>query len=272
MNSSMPPPPSGQFLSSEAMLKSFQDWALEHGYAIVIRRSIKDKRYDLVCDKSRDYRGSRMINSHEKDQNEEKKEIKEEEKMFSTRKIGCPFAMAANFSKRISLWTLVVKCAEHNHPPSSHDSGHSVHRRLKKEEIQEVKRLSSAGVKPISILNSIKNQNPSSEISLSSLNTIYNARNAIRKKELGGRTTIQALVDHLQEKNFIYFTQNDSLGFMNYLFFSYKPSLSIARKYHTTFIMDCTYKTNRFKMPLLHIFGINCFKQSFTAAVSLGST
>ncbi|CAG8843707.1 6295_t:CDS:2, partial [Racocetra persica] len=84
---------------------------------------------------------------------------------------------------------------------------------------------------------------------------IYNARAQLRQQNLAGRTPIQALVDELQEGNFLYEYKCDNAGSVTHLFFAHNESISLTRQYSTVILMDCTYKTNRFKMPLLNIVG-----------------
>lgn len=44
-------------------------------------------------------------------------------------------------------------------------------------------------------------------------------------------------------------------GHISYLYVSHVTSKYLVDKYHLAFVIDCTYKTNRYGMPLLHIFG-----------------
>jgi hypothetical protein len=38
--------------------------------------------------------------------------------------------------------------------------------------------------------------------------------------------------------------------------FAYPELIRFANQYNRVFLLDCTYKTNRYKMPLLHIIGL----------------
>ena len=49
-------------------------------------------------------------------------------------------------------------------------------------------------------------------------------------------------------------------------FFGHPQSLSLAKKYTTIFLLDCTHKTNKYKLPLLHIVGVNGSSLSFSVA------
>ncbi|KAI9907330.1 hypothetical protein PsorP6_003616 [Peronosclerospora sorghi] len=46
-----------------------------------------------------------------------------------------------------------------------------------------------------------------------------------------------------------------------------KRCVELALKYPYFLVMDCTYKTNRFRMPMFHVIGITSFNTSFTVAV-----
>ncbi|KAH9274813.1 hypothetical protein BASA83_002522 [Batrachochytrium salamandrivorans] len=57
----------------------------------------------------------------------------------------------------------------------------------------------------------------------------------------------------------------DSNGALSGLFFCHGKSAELARRFNIVFIMDCTYKTNRFGMPLLNIVGITATYNTFNA-------
>ncbi|KAH9264357.1 hypothetical protein BASA83_012183 [Batrachochytrium salamandrivorans] len=57
----------------------------------------------------------------------------------------------------------------------------------------------------------------------------------------------------------------DSNGALSGLFFCHEKSAELARRFNIVFIMDCTYKTNRFGMPLLNIVGITATYNTFNA-------
>jgi len=46
-----PPPPDGEFQDAEEMVESIKQFAQDHGYAICIRRSEKDKKKIFKCDR-----------------------------------------------------------------------------------------------------------------------------------------------------------------------------------------------------------------------------
>ena len=55
----------------------------------------------------------------------------------------------------------------------------------------------------------------------------------------------------------------DDLGHITTLFFVHPDSISLLKQYPDLLLMDCTYKTNRFHMPLLNIIGCTSLNRTF---------
>ncbi|TPX46103.1 hypothetical protein CcCBS67573_g10334 [Chytriomyces confervae] len=94
---------------------------------------------------------------------------------------------------------------------------------------------------------------------------ISNEKAAARKQFLGSQSPIQALYDIVSGGGFIYKLKVDASGSVNSLFFVHESSANLAKCFSNTFVMDCTYKTNRFRMPLLNIVGITATYETFNA-------
>ncbi|CAG8503738.1 2675_t:CDS:1 [Acaulospora morrowiae] len=95
--------------------------------------------------------------------------------------------------------------------------------------------------------------------------TIYNVRDKIRHDNLQGRTPIQALLDKLKEESFEYDFQYSENGHLTHLFFAHPISIVLTKTYSSVLLMDCTYKINKFRMPLLHIIGMTSFNTTFSS-------
>ena len=52
-------------------------------------------------------------------------------------------------------------------------------------------------------------------------------------------------------------------GNVTHLFFASPASIELWKHYPKVLLMDCTYKTNRFNMPLLNIMGSTGLNTSF---------
>ena len=73
----------------------------------------------------------------------------------------------------------------------------------------------------------------------------------IRSDNLAKRTPIRALLDELQTEGWMHDYKTDKAGHVTHLFFAHPYQLHLTKRFHTVLVLDCTYKTNRFNMPLL---------------------
>ncbi|CAG8766679.1 24057_t:CDS:2 [Racocetra persica] len=103
---SLTPPSTGCFESREALIQHAQSHALNHGYAVYIKRSERDKFVYLYCDRD------------------------------------CPFELYGK--KKNEQWHLTIKNAIHNYESSEDMFGHPSHHRLNLEEQQRVHQISEA--------------------------------------------------------------------------------------------------------------------------------
>ena len=80
----------------------------------------------------------------------------------------------------------------------------------------------------------------------------YNQVATIRRQNLGDKSSMEYLREARaantasMKHEFIY----DTTDYMTYLMFVYPTPIELANRYDRAFILDCTYKTNRFKVPL----------------------
>ncbi|XP_077245920.1 protein FAR1-RELATED SEQUENCE 5-like [Tasmannia lanceolata] len=117
-----------------------------------------------------------------------------------------------------------------------------------------------AGIQPHQILTSLRQSNPQL---LAISRDVYNCISKIRKEMLASSTPIQALFDELSGGGFYYNVKYDGEGRLTHLFFAHPKSIALSRSYSNVFVMDCTYKTNKYKMPLLDVVGVTSFNSSF---------
>jgi hypothetical protein len=95
--------------------------------------------------------------------------------------------------------------------------------------------------------------------------TIYNARAEAKRESLNGRTTIEAILHEFRDQGYKYDYQCDGANRITRLFFAHPFSVQLCPLYSTVIIlMDCTYKTNKFKLPLLRVVGMTMFKTTFS--------
>jgi MULE transposase domain len=93
---------------------------------------------------------------------------------------------------------------------------------------------------------------------------IRNQRYRSRLEFLDGRTPIQALLIALMDDEGTWTTNYKAEDdVVSAVFCIHKTSLALLRAHSYILVMDCTYKTNKYKMPLLDIVGITSLNTSF---------
>ena len=240
------PPPELTYKSKEDMVAAIQEWARNHGYAISTKKSYPaENRYIYQCDKLGAYKSKTG-----------------EGKLGKTQKTQCPFEMSGCYYKREGAWRVKVKTAGHNHEPSADPSAHSIHCRTTKQ-LDLMNKMTEADVQPLKIKNAFM-QESTGPIS-SSLNTIYNHKNKARIDYLEGKSPIEALIFEIRKSEFMHQIQNED-GHITSLFLAHPDSIKLACMYNTTYILDCMYKTNKHKMPLLQICGMDGMSRLFCVA------
>ncbi|KAL2886857.1 mutator-like element transposase [Ceratocystis lukuohia] len=154
----------------------------------------------------------------------------------SSRATGCKFSVLAKESPDRNSWTLVHRpgseYAQHNHPPSEDPSGHPTHRALRKEDISTISGLVAAGVPPRNIWTYIFNTSDTLATTQDIRNQIAIAKRDLRQKE----GSIQA------------------------------SSTNSAKKASDVLLLDCTYKTNQYAMPLLDMIRLDSSQKWFCIA------
>lgn len=250
----MLPPPEASYSSVHEMLRSINAFAHSQGYVVTKRRSdLRRNTITFHCDRG----GTRNISSTPADT--------EHRRRTSSRLIHCPFKLYTQQLKVDGLWHLTVRNPDHNHEASANLSGHPVVRRLQPEQRAVTTQLITAGVPPKDILTVLQQESPSISITA---RDIYNEHVRVRQAALLDRPPILALMDELQNSNHRFAYLCNGNNEVTRLFFAHPGCVELALKHPYTLLMDCTYKTNRFRMPMLHIIGVIACNTSFTVAVA----
>ncbi|KAK8918713.1 hypothetical protein KSP39_PZI021107 [Platanthera zijinensis] len=99
------------------------------------------------------------------------------------------------------------------------------------------------------------------------MRTIYNKRAKMQRAELDGGTQIQFLYKCITNGGYVSFNKvNAETNQLESLFFAHPVSIQLCKMFSCVFLLDCTYKTNRYKLPLLCIVGVTSTNRSFYAA------
>src|SRR5580692_6064470 len=85
---------------------------------------------------------------------------------------------------------------------------------------------------------------------------IYNFYATFKRKQLHGLSVMDVLIGYLEEKGIHYTIRPDDNNQTRYLFIVHPKSLELAYANPDIIIADCTYQTNKFNLPLLHLIGM----------------
>jgi hypothetical protein len=92
-----------------------------------------------------------------------------------------------------------------------------------------------------------------------------------KRKKLCGLEATDALIEHLKEKGIYYIVKPNKDNYTKHLFITLPLAIELALKHQDIVLVDNTYKTNKFDMPLLHLVG-KCryrLKSTFTGPYRL---
>ncbi|XP_058010360.1 methylmalonate-semialdehyde dehydrogenase [acylating], mitochondrial-like isoform X3 [Hevea brasiliensis] len=167
----MLPPESGTFQDREELIKYVRDFGASQGYVVTIKKSRKDRRVILGCDRGGVYRNRRKI------------EESQRKRKACSRLINCPFEAIGK--KEDDVWVLTIKNGDHNHEPLKDMSEHPYSRRFSEEEVRQIKMMTDAGVKPRQVLKALKQSNPELQ---STPRHLYNLKAKIRLGNLSEKS------------------------------------------------------------------------------------
>ena len=111
------------------------------------------------------------------------------------------------------------------------------------------------------IFTAIRQQDSSTFIAPSD---IRNDRKAIRASELAGRTPIEALLDGLSTEEWVFDIKRDSENHIQYLFFAHRKQVELLLINPDVLFIDCTYRINKYRLPLMHILGCTSLGKFFS--------
>ena len=174
---------------------------------------------------------------------------------------NCPFSVVAKESSE--GWILKhrpeVRFAIHNHEPSVHPTAHPVHRQLS-GDISQLAALSDAGLAPKEIQTVVCQSG-----SLATRQDVYNRIAEVRQDSRQGESPIHALANQLEKEGFWSRVQYGLDRHVTAVLFAHPDSLVYLRAYPEVLLLDCTYKTNKYDMPL-HMIGMDATGRSFCIA------
>ncbi|KAI5332645.1 hypothetical protein L3X38_022774 [Prunus dulcis] len=189
------------FVSRDALIRWTHEQGKRNGFVIIIKRSdiggagkFKTGRILFCCERGGQFRKKKVVESdsktiHKLDQSSNPPK-KKSVKSTGTKKCGCPFSLkGVNYGPR-DAWQLEVVCGVHNHHAALNMEGHSYAGRLTVEENLLVVGMSKSLARPNDILYTLKRRD---RLNVTTMKTIYNARQKNRVIEKAGMSEMQVL-------------------------------------------------------------------------------
>jgi hypothetical protein len=254
------PPAERSYSSYGQAFNAVNEHAAKEGYAVSKLRSKIDRKEPptirkvwLRCDKSGTHTPKNL------------------KRQTGSRKVDCPFQAIISRAEDDS-WVVRIKEPNHNHEASRAPVSHPAHRKRSDDTVATIQRMVDAECSPRQILSTLLAQE---SITITSQD-IYNEIKAHRKQKLGGLSPTQALLLALEEygidengqsnpdREYYHEKKLGNDNKLSHLFFAHPASISLLKKYPDVLLLDCTYKTNKYKMPLLHICGVTNLGTTFS--------
>jgi hypothetical protein len=247
-------PPEGEYQSRDALFQAINAWASSRGYAFITGRSTREKTgrqtITFMCDRRRNHP---IL-------------LRNRQRMTTTRTTGCEFSVLGKESRDKRTWTLRHRSdqrfSQHNHGPSQDVTAHPILRALSTEDLSQLQGLANAGIAPKEIRTYMR-QNTDT---ITTQQDIYNRIADARRQVSQGQSSINALADHLFKEGFWSQFQTGPDGRVRAVVFAHPDSVAYLQAYPDVLIMDCTYKTNKYGMPLLDLIGVDACQRSFCVA------
>ncbi|KAJ0127445.1 Uncharacterized protein HZ326_29452 [Fusarium oxysporum f. sp. albedinis] len=250
-------PPEATYPSRESLLEAINKWAKPRGYAFVARRSNRTANGRSCVYFSCDRGGGKYtpIANTERKRNR------------VTQRTGCMFSVIGKESLCKTQWSLRHRpdpsYSHHNHGPTAGDGvAHTTHRSLANEDLLMVKKLVLAGVEQRQIKTFLLQNTDALFIDSDLSNCISRAKQDLAN----GQSHMVALLQHLDSQGF---WSRHLIGKdyrLQSIIFAHPGSIQFARSYPEVLIVDCTYKTNKYRMPLLDIVGVDATGSTFCIA------
>ena len=170
-------------------------------------------------------------------------------------------------------WRFTVIEGNHNHPPTTEPGSHAAIRNMYKDDEFKARIAAhqAAGMHARQTYTTYEIEGPKTIITMRDL---YNERQRIQREKMGHLSIMEVLLNaftefnakHDEEFSACFETQeNEKGGPLTHLYILHRLHERLLRANSEVLILDSTYRTNRYKMPLVNIVGITPCNKSFFA-------
>ena len=157
-----------------------------------------------------------------------------------------------------------VKCGRHTHQLLTTPIGTNAFGRLSKAQKDLVNEHADLDVGPKATLTALKKLDPEN---VTTLPQIYRQRHKHRSTKRGPRTDIQEVLRLIESHNYLCWSRKiPESDVVSDIMWAHPTSIKLLRLFPKVLILDSTYKTNRYNLPLLQIVGVTNTEISFHVA------
>ncbi|RZC25619.1 Protein FAR1-RELATED SEQUENCE 5 [Glycine soja] len=178
-----------------------------------------------------------------------------------TRKCGCPFNLRCKPVVGGEGWMVKLICGVHNHELAKSFVGHPCAGRLTKAKKTLIVDMKKSMVKPRNILLTLKEHNVNS---CTTIKQIYNARSAFCSSITGSDLEMQHLMKLLERDQYIHWHKIKDEDMVCDIFWCHLDAVKLVNTCNLVFLIDNTYKTNRYRLPLLDFVGVTQTGMTFS--------
>ncbi|XP_058768633.1 protein FAR-RED ELONGATED HYPOCOTYL 3-like [Vicia villosa] len=239
------------FACREHLLDWVQNEASKLGFGIVILRSNNDSSRRKAFVVLNCKRGGKYVPTN--------RMLKHDD--TGSRKCACPFKL--HITHRIDdLCYFSIIYRFHNHALETKLHGHLITYRLSREEKDVILELSIIKVAPRNILADLKRKRPDS---VSNIKQVYNERYNLKVEKMGPRSEMQHLLKLLGDNQYLssFKTCEDKFTVRD-IFWNHLESIKLFNTFPTALKIDSTYKTNKYRLPLLEIVGVTSTDKTYS--------
>ncbi|CAK8567943.1 unnamed protein product [Lathyrus sativus] len=178
-----------------------------------------------------------------------------------SRKCEFPFKLCRYMLAR-KKWIFNFMCGVHNHDLCLKLVGHPSVCRLKPEEKVCISDMTLNLVQPKNILAILKRKQTDN---ISNIKQVYIIRYLSNKVIRGDKTEIQQLLKLLDDSSYVSQYQTCDNGVMvRDIFWTHLNSIRLFNAFLTVLILDSTYKTNKYRLPLFEMVCVTSTEKTYS--------
>lgn len=250
-------PRAGPYPDRATLKEAVNEYGVRNGYSVNIGQSRgTDFNCELKCDIYGAHREHRPELAHHR------------QREAWTRKKGCRFKIRARKDTTRPAphqWWIEVIEPLHNHPAIPPELL-SQERRATPEQQRWIQQLQEWGMPRRGILNSLDDIWPGHHLGYRAIQYVHEET---KRSKYGGLSSAQYLEHKLVAADVPYNIWTDQESKLTALLVLNPDAIRLYQRLPSVILMDCTYRTNQYNMPALHIMGVSGTGRGFSLGIAL---